>query len=329
MLTCEVLSASLFAVLALVHTPWVLLGVSVLATASGSAFGPAAGAAIAEIAGEKELTWANSLIATGANVGATAGRLASGLLVAALGPGLVFGIDALSFLASAMLISTIHVPFSARAAGREVAEQTSGGLGLRALLEHPVLRLLAAAACISTFATSFSMTAEVPLSVTLGAGPIGLGALAAAWGLGMIAGSRLAGQALHAGNEATGVLTGRAVMGVGIGLVALAPALWAAIGCYALGGLGGGFMGVAAQSLILRRAPEALRARLLAATDACRNASFGAGVLLAGGAVGVAGPHVVYACVGAGVLVGCLPLARLVRRLGGLRPLRPAMAVAA
>jgi hypothetical protein len=87
-------------------------------------------------------------------------------------------------------------------------------------------------------------------------------------------------------------------------------------------------MGVASQSLILRRTPEHMRARMLAALDIVRNASFGIGVLLAGIVVAALGPRPVYALVGMGVLLGCLPLLALVRRLGGLRALRPAVAVA-
>jgi MFS family permease len=170
------------------------------------------------------------------------------------------------------------------------------------------------------------MTAEVPLAVELGGGAVALGVLAAGWGAGMVAGSSLAGRLLHAGNEATGVLSGRLTMAVGLGLVALAPELPEVTASYVLGGLGGGFMGVASQSLILRRAPEAVRARTLAALDACRNMSFGAGVIAAGAVVGLLGSRPVYALVGIGVLFGCLPLAVLVSRLGGPRALRPTMA---
>jgi MFS family permease len=97
---------------------------------------------------------------------------------------------------------------------------------------------------------------------------------------------------------------------------------------YLLGGVGGGLMGVAAQGLILRRTPEAMRARMLGAVDACRNLAFGAGALTAGLVVGAFGPRLVYGLVAVGVLVGCLPIAALVRRLGGLRPLRAAPAAA-
>lgn len=326
MIACEVASAAAFTTLVFVHTPAALLGVSVLATASGAAYGPAAGAAIAHLAGDADLSRANALISTGGNLGRTAGRIAAGVIVAAVGPGAVFALDAASFAASALLTASVAGSFGggvALGAGR-----ASGRAGLRELIQHPVLRPLAASACVSTFVTSFSMTAEVPLAVEIGGGAVALGVLAAGWGAGMVAGSWLAGRVLHAGNEATGVLAGRATMAVGLGLVALAPALPPTTASYVVGGLGGGFMGVGSQSLILRRTPEAMRARALAALDACRNLAFGAGVIAAGAVVGLLGPRPVYALVGIGVLIGCLPLVALVTRLGGPRALRPAPAIA-
>jgi MFS family permease len=324
MIATEVCSAVVFLALALVHTPVALLALGLLATVIGTVFGPASGAAIAHVAGEEHMTWANGLVATGANVGKTAGRLAGGALVAALGAGSVFLLDAITFLASAAMIRSVRRGFQAPIDGPPASRQGTASGGLRLLAGDRTLRLVAAAACISTFATAFSMTAEIPMAFELGAGAIGLGGLTAAWGVGMVAGSWYAGRALHAGNEATGLVAGRVTMALGVALVAAAPDLGAALACYLLGGLGGGFMGVAAQSLILRNTPERSRASVLGAMDACRNAAFGIGVVLAGATVAVSGPRPVYAAVGAVMALGAVPAAALVMRLGGPRRLRPA-----
>jgi MFS family permease len=328
MVGCELTAAALFATLAFVHAPAAILAIGLLASALGAVFGPAAGASIAHVAGPERLSWANGLIAASANVGKTAGRLGGGLLIALAGPGAVFLFDAFTFLASAALIASVALPFGGRAKAAAGAARARGGMLL--VLRDGAIRPVVLAACVGTFATSFSMTAEVPLVFDLGGGALALGALTACWALGMVAGSWHAGRVLHAGNEATGVLAGRALMAAGIGTVALAGTLWPALLAYLAGGLGGGFMGVAAQSLVLRRAAEEQRARVLGAIDACRNTAFGAGVLLAGVVVAPLGPSSTYALVGAGMALGCLPLVALVRRLGGVRPLRarPAVAVA-
>jgi MFS family permease len=328
MIGAELTAATVFVALALVHTPAALLALGVLATAIGTVFGPASGAAIAHVAGERELSWASGLVATGANVGKMAGRLVAGALIAILGVGSVFVLDAITFLFSAWLIASVRRAFSAPLTGPPPGEPEPAPRqgGLRALLENPTARPLVASACISTFATAFTMTAEVPLVFELGAGALGLGALTASWGAGMVAGSWWGGRALHRGNEASGVLAGRLAMAAGVGLVAAAPSIGPALACYLLGGLGGGFMGVAANSMILRSVADAERPRLLGVIESCRNTTFGLGVIGAGALVGLLGSQPVYAAVGIVMALGTIPVAAFVRRLGGFRALRPAVA---
>jgi MFS family permease len=339
MIGAELVAAAIFIALAVVHTPVALLALGMLASAIGTVFGPASGAAIAHVAGEQHMARANSIIATGSNLGKTAGRLGAGALIAAVGTSSVFVLDAATFLISAVLIASVAVPLSARKrsdeqpVGELVEPEPANGGGLRFMLSDPTLKMVAASACISTFATAFTMTAEVPLVFEMGVGALGLGALTACWGAGMVFGSWYGGRVLHRGNEATGVLVGRLAMAAGIGLVAAAPSLSPMLVCYLLGGAGGGFMGVAAQSLILRSAPDSMRARTLAAMEACRNVAFGIGVVGAGALVGLAGARPVYATVGVLLTLGTIPVAMLVMRLGGLRPLRavtqePAVATA-
>jgi MFS family permease len=331
MIGAELAAFAVFVTLALVHTPVALLGLGMLASAIGTVFGPASGAAVAHVAGERHLTWASSVIATSSGVGKTAGRLAAGAIVAALGVGSVFLVDAVTFLVSAWLIASVRRAFSAPLtvpavdavdADAVVQEPASREGGFQYLRRNRTVRLVTASACISTFATAFSMTAEVPLAFDLGAGALGLGALAACWGLGMVIGSWYAGRALHRGNEATGVLVGRLAMAAGVGLVALSPSIAPALACYLLGGLGGGFMGVAAQSITMRGVPDDIRPRMIGAIESCRNATFGIGVISAGALVTLLGPRPVYAAVGLTMALGTMPVAALVMRLGGPRPLR-------
>jgi MFS family permease len=330
MIGAELAAAAVFLVLALIHSPTALLALGLLASAIGTVFGPASGAAIAHVAGERQLTWASSVIATGANVGKTAGRLGAGALIAVLGVGSVFLLDALTFLISAWIIASVRRAFAAPLTGPAPGEAPPAAPprtgALRLLAGNRTARLLVASACVSTFATAFTMTAEVPLVFEVGAGPLGLGALTACWGAGMIAGSWYAGRALHHGNEATGVLAGRLAMATGIALVAAAPSFGSILACYLVGGAGGGFMGVAAQSLLLRSVSDDQRGRLLGAVESWRNLAFGFGVVGAGAAVTLAGSRPVYALVGLAMAVATLPVAALVVSLGGPRRLRPAVA---
>jgi MFS family permease len=335
MIGAELAACAVFVTLALVHTPVALLALGVLASAIGTLFGPASGAAIGHVAGDRHLTWASGVIATAANVGRTAGRLLAGVLIAGLGVTSVFLLDALTFLISAWLIASVRRALSeartrrargdSHAAASEAeprgADASEREGGMRHLLGDRTLRALVLTACISTFATAFTMTAEVPLVFEIGAGAIGLGALTACWGAGMAAGSWYAGRRLGPASETKGVLVGRLAMAAGVGVVAVAPGIVPMLACYLLGGVGGGFMGVAAQSLILRRTPDRLRARTLGTIEACRNTAFGLGIAGAGAMVGLAGPRPVYAAVGVAMALGTLPVAAVVFRLGAPRRL--------
>jgi MFS family permease len=313
MLGADLAAVGIFATMAFVHAPAALLGLCVLAKVAGSIHGPAGAAVIPAVAGEEHLSWANSLLATGGNIGQTAGRLGGGVLVAALGIGPVFALDAATFLVSAWLIwsvrATVAGPLRAAASSRG---ESGGREGWATLLSDPTLRLVIGSSCIATFMTSFTMTAEAPLATAFGAGSIGLGALAASWSLGMVGGSWLAGRILHADNEPTGLLSGRLLMGVGIAAVALTPVFWPALACYVVGGAAGGFLLVASASMIQRAASDGTRGRAVASADAAKTAAFGVGVLSAGMVVGTIGPQATYAFVGVGVLLSVLPLARLV-----------------
>jgi MFS family permease len=335
MLGADLAAVSVFAVMAFVHTPGMLLALCALATLAGNVHGPAAAAVIPAVAGEEHLSWANGLLATGGNVGKTAGRLGGGLLVAAVGAGAVFALNALTFLVSAALIWSVREAVAARPRGvASPRPQRGGRQGWATLAADPTLRLVIGSSCLATLMTSFTMTAEAPLATAFGAGPAGLGALAASWSLGMIGGSALAARRLHAGNEPEGLFGGRVLMGAGIACVALTPVFWPALACYVVGGAAGGFLLVASTSMIQRAASEETRGRALASAEAAKTAAFGLGVAAAGVVVGHVGPQVTYAFVGLGVLASAVPLARLVRLrraeavLGAPQPAAPPAAPA-
>jgi MFS family permease len=316
MLGADAAAVAVFATMAVVHAPAAMLALCALATLAGNVQGPAAAAAIPSVAGAEHLAWANGLLATGGNVGKTAGRLGGGLLVAAVGLGPVFALDALTFAASACLVWSVRgavaAPLRAAAvAARALPQQAGGRAGWAALLADPTLRLVIASSCLATLMTSFTMTAEAPLAAAFGAGAAGLGALAASWSLGMVGGSWLAGRLLRADTEALGLFGGRLLMGAGIASVAATPVFWPALGSYVVGGVAGGFLLVASTSMIQRRASDATRGRALAAAEGAKTAAFGIGVLLAGTVVTHLGPQATYALVGVGVLVSSLPVARL------------------
>jgi hypothetical protein len=79
----------------------------------------------------------------------------------------------------------------------------------------------------------------------------------------------------------------------------------------------------------MRNVPDRLRARTLGAMETCRNVAFGLGVVGAGAAVQLLGAQPVYGLVGLVLVLGTLPVATLVVKLGGPRALRAAPVPAA
>jgi MFS family permease len=326
MVAAELAGAACFTTLVVLDGPAVLLAVSVLATMAGVAFGAASVAAVPSLVGAGQLSWANGLLATGATLGKTAGRIAAGLVIAVAGYDVVFLADALTFLASAALICSVRADFGATVGpGRTEEHDTSPW---RVITGHPLLAPVMASWCIATFMTSFSMTAETVLVFELGGGSIGLGLLAAGWGVGMVAGSWLSGRWLHERNEPTGLLLARVVMGLGIAAVGVSPVFWPTVGCYVVGGAAGGFVLVAAQSILQRHSPDNMRGRLAGLVEAMRASSVVVGALSAGFVIEAIGAQPTYLLVGLGVMLSAAPLLTVVRRTGGAHPpWRPAPAV--
>lgn len=94
-----------------------LAGLLVAAAVAGSAtavFMPASGGVLPEIVEPAMLRSANGWLRIGQNTALVSGLFASGVVVAAVGPGWALAVDALSFWVSAWLIGLMRVPARAR-----------------------------------------------------------------------------------------------------------------------------------------------------------------------------------------------------------------------
>jgi predicted MFS family arabinose efflux permease len=288
------------------HTPFVMLGLSVVATCAGLVFGPASGAIVPQLVGKDELARANAMMATGGNIGKTVGRIGSGLVVAAAGFSTVFALNAITFIISAVLIASVS--WSSRGATPELGQRLQK-MNWRLPFKHDAIRPVLLSSCTATFMTGFSMTAETVLVFDFNAGAMGLGALTACWGAGMVAGSWLAGYALREDNEMNYLLLGRLAMGASIAGVGLTPWFLGTLPCYFIGGAGGGLLLVASQGIMQRNIAQAMLGQLLATTESIKTAALGIGLLAAGTVVAAIGAQHTYLIVGIGVMVGAVPVA--------------------
>ena len=267
--------------------------------AARTVFNPTVRAAFPGVVGGGDLTRANALISGTFSFSVMAGPALGGVLVAFVGVEAAFLLDALTFLLSAAILSTIPLP----APGREGEEEgffreMRAGFGYLAGARVPLV--IVAGAFLATLTANAAIPAEAFLAkVTFDAGDVGYGLLASLWGGGMILGSALAvvlggRMNLVALYFASIFATALAFAGVG-----LSPTFALALGCIAVAGTANGLDNVATDTVLQERVPDAFMGRVFAA----RFLTFSAGEALAypigGLIVDATGPRSTYLLAGA------------------------------
>ncbi len=262
-------------------------------------FNPTVRAAFPGVVGGGDLTRANALISGTFSFSVMAGPALGGVLVASVGVEVAFVLDAVTFLASAALLSTIRLPAPGRDGAEEgFFEELRAGFGYLARARVPLA--IVAGAFLATLTANATVPAEAFLAKdTFGAGDVGYGLIASLWGGGMILGSALA--AVLGGRTNLVSLyfvsifaTALAFVGVG-----LSPTFVLALLAVAVAGAANGVDNVATDTVLQKRVPEALLGRVFAA----RFMTFSVGEALAypigGLVVDAAGPRPTYLLAGA------------------------------
>lgn len=112
MIVSDLLGVAAFGAMAFAHDPGWLLGFAFVSAVVETPFWMASGAAIPNLVPEERLSWANGLVALGKNLGITIGPAIGGVLLPVIGSSWVFGLNALSFAVSAVLVASVHGRFS-------------------------------------------------------------------------------------------------------------------------------------------------------------------------------------------------------------------------
>ena len=263
--------------MALTGQPEALVPLLGLSSVAQSPFGPASAAALPNLVSPAEAPRANALVAATGSAGYLLGPLLGGVVLGAgASPTTLFAVDATTFLVSALLVTTIARPF-----GRGATDEHPGALaGFRVIVREPALRLLVAG-MVSLVGIGIVDVASYPLSLELGGGTEGYGAMTALLGGGGVLGAALAGRVLAAGPSR--VLVGSfASESAGLALAGTAPVLTIGLGGMALSGMGRGLGDVAATTLLQTRAPDEVRSRVFAAEDGAAHLAFTMSALTGG-----------------------------------------------
>jgi MFS family permease len=200
---------------------------------------PARQTFVSELVAEGDLSNAVALNSTSFNAGRMIGPAAAGVLIASVGSGWVFLINAVSFIAVLISLSLLHVDELHRA---NRPHRTRGSLieGFRYVWTRPDLKaILFMIFLVGTFGLNFPIFISTMSVTVFHAGASQFGLLSSTMALGSVAGALLA--ARREKPHILLLLAGAAAFGLGCALASMMPNYW-------LFGLALVFVGVAAQT---------------------------------------------------------------------------------
>ena len=320
MVLAEVGAAAVFALLCFADAPWLLVAGFLAASVLNSPFTPSSSAALPNLADADDLRWANSLLALSTNGGLVVGPVVGGWLVAASGIHLVFAVNAVSFAASAFVISRIRGRFE-EPARPDAHHREPGALraGFRLVAHHRVIATLTASLALTHLTFGFAVVADPVLAKEFDAGSFGYAVLYTGWGIVALLGAWLAGRVHDRRHVPWAVLAGLGATALGCLAIATLPVFWLLVAVGSLGGIGTGAMFPLTNGLMQEHTPDAVRARVFGAVDTIDKSTFAAGMLAGAPLVAKLGAQGAYG-VTAAVLVFALVIMAGLPRAVASRP---------
>ena len=323
MITCDLLGAAVYLGVAVTGQPLLLIVLGSVAALLHAPFGPAAQAAVPNLAGETDLAWANGTLAAASNVGQLAGPAVGGVLYATVGAGPAFAANAVSFAISATLIAAVRGRFRGQPPAASGSGAPGSGIwaGTRFLWHHATLLALTVIGAVTFMATELAAVADLPLIHDFGVGGVGYGIMNVAWGAGGLAGALIAARVVTRDSETTAAVAGVLVFGIFVAAVGVAPwfvlipvfsLLFAGSDSFAIVGFNG---------LYQRATPDAIRGRMFAAVGAITTFASAVGFGFGGFLVEAVGWRPVY--LGGGLVnVACAAVLAVILRRKASHPAR-------
>ena len=254
--------------------PLVVLGVLALNVGQAVA-NPAWQALVPTIAPGDDLPRALSVLQTVTATAMLLGPAVGGLLVGALGISAALLVDAVSFLALALVALALRVE---RRPHADEPEKGAAWAGIRLVAASPLLRAMFVLLATTLLAIGAVNVAEVfLLTQRLGASAQVYGAIGALFALGLMLGATLGRRRLGVRASARLLVGVLAWMSSALVVLGLAPTLAVAGAATFAVGAGNGLLNVLVQSIVVRRTPEPVLGRVFAALSAL----VGAGMIVA------------------------------------------------
>jgi MFS family permease len=272
-------------------------------------FNPTVRAAFPSVVGGGDLTRANALISGAFSTSIMVGPVLGGLLVASIGVDAAFLTDAVTYLISAILLSTVPLPHPSRESEQEegFVRELRSGFGYLIGARIPL------AIVVGAFLTILTINATVPAEVFLakesfGAGDAGYGLLVSLWGGGMVLGSAMMAVLGDRINLVLSYFLSIFVGAFALVGTGLAPAFVLALGALMVEGAATGIDNVATDTILQKRVPEAFLGRVFSIRFLGYSAGEALAYPLGGLLVDAVGPRSTYLLAGiataaAGLLV--------------------------
>jgi len=297
---------------------WLIYPLIFLETIMAGFFEPARNAVIPNITPEKDVIVANTLASTTWSFNLAIGSLIGGIVAATLGREAVFGINALSFLVSAMFIRRMqfdepHITHQ-RLSIRELFDYSPMIEGFRYIAHD--LRILAMVslrggtgilgASWVLFPVFGQRVLPMPQLGRRDYALVGMSVLLTARGIGSLIGPLIASQ--WAGIEQQrlrhGVLVGFVIGGVGYVLLGLSPSIWVAAAVVLLAHAGNSIVWVFSTTLLQLNTEDRFRGRIFAADFGIAMAVIALSAWISGTAIdGGISPRLVASLVGSSMII--------------------------
>jgi MFS family permease len=278
---------------------WLIYPLLVLETTMAAFFEPARSAVIPNITSEGEVLAANTLSSATWSVNLLIGAAVGGVVAAFFGREVVFGLNALSFLVSAVLIGGMrfaepHAEAAAPLRPRDLVDFSPVLEGIRYIRSHPTLfpavfakageLMIGPSWVIFTvlgtreFAVhghGINAAGGAMLGMSILLGGRGIGAL-----VGPLIGARWAGE--NDGRLRLGILFGYLAISAGYGVLGASRTVWMAAVCAMLAHAGGSTVWVFSTTLLQLHTEDRFRGRVFSADLSLGSLTFAITAYLAG-----------------------------------------------
>jgi MFS family permease len=255
----------------------------------------------------EELTAANVVSSWVETGGGVVAGLVIGVVLTVADTGLVFGLMALTALASAVLVSGVPSPPPAPH-DEAVSARAEALAGFRAIRTHRHLRpLITLVLAVWVLVGALDVLFVVVAIDLLGLDQAWAGYLNAAWGAGGVAGGLVAVTMVGRPYLSRPIALGMGLCGVAFVLIGLWPSIGAAMALVAVGGGGRVLVDVGTRTLIQRTTPADVLGRVFGLLEGITMAGLAIGALLVPPLVHLGGPEA--ALIGVGLLLPVLGLA--------------------